>query len=113
MSNTQRHLSRLEKLALRSTHLWLSTKRQKMLPMMPRPAMTGTATPSIQNCRSLFQQRASQPPGSPVSPMVSPAVDPLSAGCRVWVVLATRLSLNRLHSSSSWEVVLHRSNTIC
>ena len=101
MSNTQRHLSRLEKLALRSTHLWLSTKRQKMLPMMPRPAMTGTATPSIQNCRSLFQQRASQPPGSPVSPMVSPAVDPLSAGCRVWVVLATRLSLNRLQSSSS------------
>ena len=67
MSNTQRHLSRLEKLALRSTHLWLSTKRQKMLPMMPRPAMTGTATPSIQNCRSLFQQRTSQPAVSPVS----------------------------------------------
>ena len=46
MSYIARHLRRLEKLGLRSTDLLLRTRRQVRLPRMPRPAITGTATPS-------------------------------------------------------------------
>ena len=42
-----RHFRRLEKLGFRSTDLLFRTSRQVMLPKIPRPAMIGTATPSV------------------------------------------------------------------